>query len=52
MCSNTQSAWRSDSTTWRVSMPRSLIEISSPGCTSRSSSAPMMSSAQLSEATT
>ena len=52
MCSNTHIAGRSDSTTWRVSRPRSVSETISPGATSRSSLAPMMSKAELSEATT
>ena len=52
MCSKTQIAVRSASTTWRVSIPRSVSETISPGATSRSSLAPMMSKAQLSEATT
>ncbi len=52
MCSNTHWAGRSDGTTWRVSRPSSVSEMSSPGATSRISSAPMMSNAQLSEATT
>ena len=52
MCSKTQEARRSVFTTWRVSSPRSVSETISPGCTSRISSAPMMSKAQLSEATT
>ena len=51
MCSNTQNARRSDSTSWRVSIPPAPSDTISPGCTSRSSSAPMMSNAQLSEAT-
>ena len=52
MCSKTQCAGRPALTTWRVSRPRSVSETISPGCTSRISSAPMMSKAQLSEATT
>ena len=52
MCSNTHIAGRPVWTTWRVSSPRSVRETISPGCTSRISSAPMMSKAQLSEATT
>ena len=51
MCSNTQKALRSEFTTWRVSIPPGVRDTSSPGSTSRSSSAPMMSKAQLSEAT-
>ncbi len=51
MCSNTQCAGRSEGRTCRVSIPRSPIETSSPGLTSRKSSAPMMSKAQLSDAT-
>ena len=35
MCSKTQNAWRSPSTTWRVSSPRSVSETISPGWTSR-----------------
>ena len=52
MCSKTHIAGRSAFTTWRVSSPRSVSETISPGWTSRISSAPMMSKAQLSEATT
>ncbi len=52
MCSNTHIAGFSDSMTCRVSMPRSVSETISPGRTSRSSFAPMMSNAQLSDATT
>ena len=51
MCSKTQWAGRSAGTIWRVSSPPSVSATSSPGCTSRISSAPMMSKAQLSEAT-
>ena len=51
MCSKTQWAGRFEGTTCRVSIPSSVSEISSPGITSRSSSPPMMSKAQLSEAT-
>ncbi len=43
MCSKTQIAGRPVRTTWRVSSPRSVSETISPGCTSRISSAPMMS---------
>ena len=52
MCSKTQKAGRDDGTTWRDSSPASVSDTASPGETSRSSSAPMMSNAQLSEATT
>ena len=51
MCSKTQKAWRAPSTTWRVSIPRSVKEIISPGRTSRRSLAPMMSKAHDSLAT-
>ena len=51
MCSKTQNARRARVTTWRVSIPRSPSETISPGCTSRRNSAPMMSKAQLSDAT-
>jgi hypothetical protein len=52
MCSNTQHAEPCDSTAWRTSIPRSVSETISPGAISRSSLAPMMSKAQLSEAIT
>ena len=52
MCSKTQVERRTPFTTCRVSSPRSVRLTSSPGWTSRISSAPMMSKAQLSEATT
>ena len=51
MCSNTQWAGRSAGMICRVSRPSSVSATSSPGCTSRISSAPMMSNAELSEAT-
>ena len=52
MCSKTQWAVFGERTAWRTSRPRSLSETISPGWTSRISLAPMMSNAQLSEATT
>ena len=51
MCSKTQKALRGESTNCFVVIPRSPIETISPGWTSRTSSAPMMSNAQLSDAT-
>jgi hypothetical protein len=51
MYSKMQNASRAPSTTWRVRMPSSPIETSSPGATSRSRCAPMMSKAHVSEAT-
>ncbi len=52
MCSNTHIAGLSASITWRSSSPPSVSETISPGRTSRIIFAPMMSKAQLSEATT
>ncbi len=52
MCSNTHIALRCPGSTAFISSPRSLSETISPGCTSRISCAPMMSNAQLSDATT
>ena len=52
MCSNTHWAVRSPSITGFISRPSSVSETISPGWTSRISWAPMMSKAQLSEATT
>jgi hypothetical protein len=51
MYSKTQKASRAPSMTWRYSIPCSPIETISPGRTSRTNSAPMMSSAQDSLAT-
>ena len=51
MCSKTQCAVCRDGTTWCDSKPCSVSEMASPGLTSRTSSAPMMSNAQLSDAT-
>ena len=51
MCSKTQNAGARDATTWLDSSPRRSARPSRPGSTSRRSSAPMMSNAQLSEAT-
>ncbi len=51
MYSKTQEASRSPVTAMRVEMPPSSIVMTSPGSTSRSSLAPMMSSAHDSEAT-
>ena len=52
MCSNTQWARRLGGDDLTRLQPVSVSEISSPGATSRISSAPMMSKAQLSEAIT
>ena len=51
MYSKTQNASRAPSTTWRECSPVSSTQMSSPGATSRTRSAPMMSSAQDSLAT-
>ena len=52
MCSKTQCAGRSPWITGFISRPPAVSETISPACTSRIICAPMMSKAQLSEATT
>ena len=51
MCSKTHSAERGEGTAWRVCRPCLVIETTSPGWTSRRNFAPMMSKAQVSDAT-
>src|SRR3954470_23769036 len=51
MCSNTHSALRGDVTAWRVWRPRGVNDTTSPGWMSRRNLAPMMSNAQVSDAT-